>query len=152
MATGFVQRWKGKVTAAQLWLAGTQITASGTDINTLAGSGSTVSSYSTDGSVSGYGAKTLTSSSNANTFTLPAPVRSAEMQLCMTSVSSGIFIKAASGSSFGVTAAGSTSIVMKSTTIMSIALAGLSTSLWGIMSAWSTSTSIIAQPTLSTTT
>lgn len=154
MATGFVQRFKGKIALATggLWIGGTQVTANANDLNSLAGSGSTVTSYSTDGTISGYGPKNLISSSAANTFTLPAPVRGAEMQLVLTSVSSGAFIKAASGSAFIVNLAGSTGIVMKSTTIMSIVLAGLSTALWGIMSAWSTSTSVIAQPTLSTTT
>lgn len=137
MATGFTQRFKGKIAAAELWIGGQDQ--------------SSVDAPSTDSTLGAVRTSRIISSSGAGIYTVPRPVPGLDRTISITSVSSGVFLKAASGVSFGVIG-GSTMTVMKSTVPMTIELAGLSTSLWWLKSAWSTSTTVIPQPTFSTTT
>ena len=137
MATGFVQRFKGKIAAAELWIGG----QSQFDMD----------APSTDSTLGSVRTSRIISSSGAGIYTVPRPVPGTDRTLAITSVSSGVFFKASAGTSFGVIG-GSTMTVMKSTVAMTIELAGLSTALWWLKSAWSTSTTVIPQPTFSTTT
>ena len=137
MATGFAQRWKGKVTADALWVSGwffngVQSPAAASTLNTFMNAN-------------------IISATAASAYTLQPPEPGVPVTLALTNVSSGVAIKAAAGSNFGVMG-GSSMIVMKSTVQMTIEMVGVSTVSWAIKSVWSTSTSVIPQPTFSTTT
>lgn len=138
MATGFVQRFKGKIQADQLWTKGWA--ASETQSNPAAGS-----------TLGAFGSVTLASATAAVVFTMQPPKAGIEHVIAMTAVSSGVFLKAPPGVNFGVFG-GSTIIVLKSTSQMTIEFIGISTVQWAIQSVWTTSTSVIANPTFSTTT
>lgn len=138
MATGFVQRWKGKVNADSLWVKGW----GQSEVQPNPAAGSTLNQF---------GNFNINASSAAAVYTMQPVDAGVTAVIAFTNVSSAAFLKAAPGNNFGVFG-GSTIIVMKSTTIMTIALRGISTVAWAIESIWSTSTSVIAQPTFSTTT
>jgi len=140
MATGFVQRWNGKVNAASLWLKGWAV--SETNGTLLPTPGSTLSQ--------GAANYNLSASSAAVVYTLGTVDPGVPVKVLVTSVSSGIFIKAAPGNNFGIFG-GSTITVMKSTAVMAIALVGVSSIAWAIESVWSTAAPPI-QPVFSTTT
>lgn len=138
MASGFVQRWKGKITAAEIYVQGISMFDTETP--------------STDSTLGAVRVSKIANSSGAGVYTVPRPTFGGQDRtLAITSVSSGAFFKAASGTSFGVMGT-STMTVMKSTVQMSIDLCALSTALWAVRSVWSTSTTVIPQPTFSTTT
>lgn len=141
MASGFVQRWKGKVNADSFWLKGWGV--SETNGTLLPTPGSTLSQNAAN--------YNLSASSGAVVYTLGPVDPGVPVKLALTAVSSAIFIKAAAGNNFGVFG-GSTMIVMKSTSIMTIAIVGVSSIAWAVESIWSTSTTVIPQPTFSTTT
>src|ERR1043166_7126138 len=130
MATGFVQRWKGKVAADAFWYKGWN-----QDVSTPAAA-STAGSFMN---------QILVSASAASVFTLQPPEAGVVQRLLM-NPSSAILVKAAPGTNFGVFG-GTTEIVLKSTTIMTVELIGLSSVAWQVVSAWSTSTTVIPQPT-----
>lgn len=137
MATGFVQRWLGKVALEVIFLNGQNLTG--------------VETVSTDGTLGAARNSRFAPSSGAGVYNVPAPVTGADRNLFLISVSSGAKFKAAANTSFGVIG-GSTMTVLTSTVPMTIGLTALSTTLWGIRGVWSTSTSVIPQPTYSTTT
>ena len=140
MATGFAQRWKGKVVADSLWMKGWGLS----EVNVLQpAAGSTLQQNTAN--------YNLTASSAAQVYTLSPVDPGVPVKLALTNVSSAIFVKAAPGNNFGVFG-GSTIIVLKSTSIMTIALVGVSSIAWAIESIWSTSTTVIANPAFSTTT
>ncbi len=141
MATGFVSRWKGKVTAASFWMGG--FCYSAVEAATI---GAQAASTLGNNAISN-----VISSSGAGIYNVPPPIAGLERTLAVTSISSGVFFKAASGTSFGIIGT-STMNVLKSTTVMTITLMGLSSVLWQVKSVWSTSTTVIPQPTYSTTT
>lgn len=141
MATGFVQRFKGKVECDSLWVKG--FCYSNTEAATI---GAQATSTLGPNVVSN-----VISSSGAGIWNVPPPSPGIERTLAITSVSSGAFFKAAANTSFGIIG-GSTMNVLKSTTVMSITLVGMSSVLWQVKSVWSTSTTVIAMPTFSTTT
>lgn len=138
MASGFVQRWKGKVNADALWVKGW----GQSEVQQTPAAGSTLSQFAN---------YNIISATAASVYTLQPVDPGVTAVIAMTNVSSAAFIKAAPGNNFGVFG-GSTIIVLKSTSIMTIALRGMSSAAWAIESIWSTSTTVIAQPTFSTTT
>lgn len=142
MATGFVQRFKGKIAAAALWFNGAQVFGPGAYV-----------AYSTAGTQT-IGAQALakiTASSAISIFTmsdLPAPGLEKFFDLAVTS---GMFLKAASGASFD----NSTNTVIKSTYNMRLNLMGLSSAKWAIMGVYPDTTAggaPVGGITLSTTT
>ena len=148
MSNGFVQRFKGKISAASLWLGGTQQFGPG-----AVGVYSTNSVASTAGIlISGAGASnTINASSAISIFALNfPPVQGSEFELGLINVSSGVFIKASPGTSFDP----STNTVIKSTYAMMITLVGLSTLKWGIKSVFPPPSTLVGGSglTLSTTT
>lgn len=143
MPSGFNQRWKGKIAAAQLWIGG------------VAQNGpSAVTAYSTAGTqtLAGSGAiETINASSALSIFTMgygPSPGREQVIDLIV--VSSGAFLKAAAGASFDP----STNTVIKSTYAQSITLIGLSTTKWAIKGLFPPASTLVGGSgiTLSTTT
>lgn len=140
--SGFVTRFKGKVTAAALWLGK----------SAQFGPGSVVA-YTTAGTQTlGYeGAATINASSAVSIWQmsdLPSPGMRKFYDL---TVSSAMFLKAASGASFD----GSTNTVIKSTYNMRLELRGLSTAKWSIVGAYPDTTAggaPVGGITLSTTT
>lgn len=158
MPTGFMNRYKGKQSfpIGGIWIAGTQVNASGADFNSMLGQGSTSAASLTpaaNSTMNGSGVSNIISATAASVYTLAAPIGpGVEKTIALTQVSSGVKIKAAAGTNFGVTAAGSTTTVIGSTTLMNIALESISTLSWAIVAAWTGSTATIATPTLTTTT
>lgn len=145
MATGFVQRFKGKIAVAAAWFGGVQEFGPGTlFVGTTALAALTVPAAN--------GAATIASSSALTIWTLgQSPVAGAELEISLIQVSSGVFIKAAAGTSFDP----STNTVMKSTAARTITLYGLSTLKWAIKSVFPGDTVGTISPsgiTLTTTT
>ncbi len=147
---GFVQRWKGKVAlpVGGLFIGGVSVTPSAADLNTVLAAG-TLTAYTTAGTQNiAAGNATISASSALSIFSmLEAPKVSVERVLSLILVSSGVFIKAAAGTSFDP----STNTVIKSTYAQQITLFGLSTTKWSIKSVFPVST-IGGTLTLSTTT
>lgn len=135
--SGFQTRWKGKVNAAAFWLLGQNQGG--------------VETISTDGTLGGNRNSRFAPSSGAGVYNVPAPVPGTDRNLFLLSVSSAAKFKAAANTSFGVIGT-STMTVLTSTVPMTIRLTALSSSLWAISGVWSTSTTVIPQPTFSTTT
>lgn len=152
--TGFLNRFKGKQSypVGGIWIGGTQLTPSGLDLNTLAGSG-TAQTITTGSTINGPGGVTSISATTAIAVypMTGGPVAGVEKTIVITSVSSGIQIKAPAGASFDP----STNTVIKSTYAMTIKLMGLSTTKYTIQSVAPPSTAGVAVNfgiTLSTTT
>lgn len=141
MASGFVQRFKGKVECDALWIKG---------YNYSAVEAASIGAQATS-TLGNFAASNVISSSGAGIWNVPPPTAGLERTLAITSISSGAFFKAAANTSFGIIGT-STMNVLKSTTVMTITLMGLSSVLWQVKSVWSTSTTVIPQPTYSTTT
>lgn len=160
MASGFTQRWNGKVLAKLLGLGSQGITLfsltgnpnlTPADLLTVdgAGGGAAYSTAGTQTIAGAVGVQTITSSSALSIWTLGAlPYNGAELTLAIILNSSGVFIKAAAGSSFDP----STNTVMKSTIASQITLVGISTAKWAIKSVFPASTFANSGLTLSTTT
>ena len=142
MSNGFVQRFKGRVQAAQLWLAGVPMN----------GPQSVLAFTTASATITPPSAiATLTATTGISVFTLGyAPLFGQELSLAVISVSSGVQIKAAAGTSFDP----STNTVIKSTQVQTITLLGVSTTKWSIKSVFppSTLSTLINGITLSTTT
>lgn len=136
MATGFVQRFKGKIACDALWYKGWNL-----DVSTPAAASTALA----------FQVLNVISSSGADVRTLQAPKSGVKEVIAITAVATATFVKAAPGTSFGLMGT-STMIVMKSTVQMTVALVGLSSIQWAVESVWSTSTTAIPQPTWSTTT
>lgn len=164
MATGFTQRWQGKVLAKNLGVGSGGVTMFGfpggstqtdpnitrADLLSIDGA-ATVTAYSTAGTqniANPGGIDTISASSALSIFALTAaPYIGARKTLVMT-ISSGIFVKAAAGTAFN----GSTQTVMKSTLpLLNVEMIGRSTTNWEILSIFPVSTAG-ASLTLSTTT
>jgi hypothetical protein len=150
MATGFVQRYKGKITCAEFWLAGTQINASGTDLNVNLGWG-TVGGPSTAGSTAGSSnpGVTLGSSRTAGidifappssglVIALAPPVAGVNKVIKYSTANSSTGLKIKTGN-VGITITGGESTayaastftnVILSTSSMTIEFFGLSTTEW----------------------
>jgi hypothetical protein len=140
--TGFNQRWKGKITAASLWLGGTQEYGSGA-VYAGTSDASTIPFQ--------YGSAVVASATAAAVYQMQQmPSPGAEFEFIITSVSSGIFLKAASGASFDA----STNTVIKSTYAQTITLYGRSTVKWSVKSVFPAASTLIGGSgiTLSTTT
>lgn len=121
--SGFIQRWKGKVAVAAAYFGGVQEFGAGSlFVGTTAGA-QTIPATN--------GAASIASSSAISIWTIGAiPQAGAELEIALISVSSGVFIKAAAGTSFDP----STDTVMKSTGARTITLYGLSSLKWAIKS------------------
>lgn len=142
--SGFNQRWKGKIAAAAAWFGGVQEFGPGSlFVGTTAGS-QTIPAAN--------GAASIVSSSAISIWQIGAvPQPGVELEISLLTVSSGVFIKAAAGTSFDP----STNTVMKSTGARTITLFGLSTLKWSIKSVFPGDTVGNISPTgltLSTTT
>jgi len=157
MATGFVQRWKGKVNAAQLWLGGVQINAAGADLNVNIGWGTVQTTTSSTGStanmvslstsrVGGLDIFAPTANTGGSLLKLPAPVAGVGklVQLSTINGSTIMFLLASTAGAVtfqGVGSTGSTasffgtggstlSFAMKTTQSCQIELMGQSSVAW----------------------
>lgn len=144
-ATGFNQRWKGKVKAAVLMVGPTFFNGP-----------QSVASYSTASGVAGQtigqqaSVVNVSGSSGMAVFTLSDPQPSIDLDLVL-SPTSGIMIKASPGTAFDA----STNTVIKSTYPMLLTLTGISTLAWRVQGVFPPSTAGVAPNsgiTLSTTT
>lgn len=154
MATGFVQRFKGKIQADSIFLKGYGWSEVSTSLGSTAAAvaNSTLSADRTNYVING--------SSAAIVYTLPPVEQGARASLLFLAVSSAVFIRASTtapngANNFGVQGAGgSTAIVLKSTAQMTVDLIGVSSVSWAVTSVWSTysTAAALAQPVFSTTT
>jgi hypothetical protein len=154
MATGFVDRFKGKINADVIFLKGWGMSEVSTALGSTVGStaGSTLSADR-----SNY---VINASSAAVVYTLPPVEPGALARLLFLAVSSGVFIKASTvapngANNFGVQGAGgSTATVLKATAQMTVGLIGVSSISWAVDTVWSTYSTVaaVAQPVFSTTT
>lgn len=144
-ATGFNQRWKGKIKAAVLMVGPTFFNGP-----------QSVQSYSTASGVSGQtigqqaSIANISASSGGAVFTLSDPLPGIDLDLVL-APTSAIFIKASAGTAFDA----STNTVIKSTYAMMLTLTGISTLAWRIQGVFPPSTAGVAPNsgiTLSTTT
>lgn len=157
MATGFVQRWKGKVLAQLLGLGSNGITLytvsgtpniSPTDLAPLAGQG-TVGAASTASNIPNYGVTTVTPATASVNYNLADPFPGRRKTLAVTVASSGA--RTVTVATTGVTFDGANNKITFSTlAIQTVDLVGISTARWNITGVWPGSTVIAAQPTLST--
>jgi hypothetical protein len=136
MATGFVQRFKGKIALAQggLYIGGTQYTGSGSDLNTVAGTG-VIDIAGPTGSTVGSGGVTILTSTAIAVYNLQPPVNGRSVIIDITTVSTAWMVKAATGVTIldCLQAAGGSSLTntIKSTSTLVggvITLIGVSTS------------------------
>ena len=102
MATGFVQRFKGKINVASggLWIGGVQVGAAGADLNAVTGWGtvSTVASSTVTPTLANGGVTVITSTALANgIYTLANPVAGRQMLLVATTGSTAWMVKASTG-------------------------------------------------------
>lgn len=144
MASGFVQRFKGKVNAECLFVKGWGFSEVSTS---TPAAGSTLSQDRAN--------IILNAATAAVVYTLPPVEVGAMAKLLFQAVSSGIFVKAASGNNFGtIGSGGSTATVLKSTAQMTVSLIGVSSISWAVDSVWSTfsTAAAMAAPVFSTTT
>lgn len=152
MATGFVQRYKGKIAlpVGGLWIGGVQITGSGADFNSISGQG-TVQALTTASAVTtitNTGVTTINASSALLIYRLARPVPGAEKVIQLNPVSSGVFITVSTDGSVLLNGS-SINTTIKSTVAANINLSGNSTSGWTITSVF---ISTLATLTLSTST
>ena len=156
MATGFVQRWKGKVLGQLIGVGsggiiaytatGGAATVTPNDLASLAGGGA-VTAFSTQGSAIGNsGIANITSTAAIISMTLAAPVAGRPKTLALITVSSAVQINASPATFDG------TNTVLKSTQASVINLHGLSTTRWVIDSVFPGSTTATSILTLSTST
>lgn len=154
MATGFVQRFKGKIALAQggLYIGGTQVNATGVDLNALVGQSvqqNILSTTSTGtGTITNTGPTTISSSSGINVYRLARPISGCEKLIQLTTVSSGVLITASTDGSVTINGS-SINTTIKSTVAAVIDLVGTSTSNWAIAGLF---ISTLATLTLSTST
>lgn len=139
---GIMQRFKGKIAAAALFLGGVY----------QYGPGSRVA-YSTAGTqtLGAEGIASINASSGISIFSMADLPSAGQTKVFDLTVSSGVFIKAAAGASFDA----STNTVIKSTYSQRITLRGLSTAKWTIVDVYPDSTAggaPVGGVTLSTTT
>lgn len=146
MASGFVQRWKGKGTfdASSLWIAGSPMYGGGS-VQTLSTASATALI------TNGPGIAVIASSSAIFTYRLAAPsFASAEKTIQMT-VSSGIFITVSTNNTVGINGQSSVNTI-KSTQNTVLVLEATSTTNWAITSVYPGSTLVSSVLTLSTST
>lgn len=153
-ATGLINRFKGRqgYPVGGILIGGTPLTPAAVDFNTLLGQG-TAQTISSGSTINGPGGVTLLSASTGiAVFPMSGgPVAGVGKTIVITSVSSGVQIKAPAGASFDP----STNTVIKSTYPMTIELMGLSTLKYTIVGVSPPSTAGVATNfgiTLSTTT
>ena len=141
MPSGFVNRWKGKIAADQIWIGGQSLVGPA--------SGQTLSTGSATNIIAASGVTSIAATSVLAIFRLQKPtVTNTEKTIQLTTVSSGIFITASTDGS--VTLNGSSiNTTIKSTLAGVIALVATSTSNWAIVGVYPSTTGF---PTLSTST
>lgn len=146
--SGFVQRFKGKVQMAELWLGNSQVSGPGAfqAYTTAAGTnGLSIGQIGTE-RLSG-----ISATSGASVFALTQAIPpGVEKIITITTVSSAAFIKAPAGMSFNQ----STQTVIKSTYESQIALVGMSSVSIRISGVWPPASTLVGGSgiTLSTTT
>lgn len=153
MATGFSQRWKGRIAARQLWLGSpaVQVTATGGDLNTIAGSATlqALTTSSTTSTITNTGPTTIASSSALTIWRLAPPTSPGMDKLIqLTTVSSGVFITTSTDGSVLLNGS-SLNTTIKSTIATIIDLFATSTSNWAIAGVYP---STLGPLTISTTT
>lgn len=140
MATGFVQRWKGKVLAQLLGVGSGGITlysqtgtpnVSPLDLMSIQGFGSTFTASTATLAINGYGL-TLVSSVGGSTYALGAPVRGRQAVIYTNAIGDGTrkISAAAAGATFQSTLAGAAILNLSTVAVQSITLLGLSTAAW----------------------
>lgn len=142
MATGFVQRYKGKIdfAAGGLWIAGVQIGAAGADLNVNTGWG-TVDVIAANGTIPNSGLNLITSTALASgIYNLAAPVPGHTVVISASTASTAWMIKTSTGvvtiqGTQGAGSLGGSSLTntIKSTSSLvatQIEMIGLSTSAW----------------------
>lgn len=120
MASGFVQRWNGKIRAASLWLGGSQKFGPGAraSYSTAAGTnGLAIGTIGPEGVVS------INASSGASVFTLTDQIQAGFTKVLDLVVTSSVFIKAPTGVALDAT---TTNLVFKSTYSQRVSVVGLS--------------------------
>lgn len=141
MATGFTQRFKGKITGASLWLGPSQQGGPGAYVAYTTAAALTIGNERVS---------KITASSASVVSQLALGYPGAEKTLVL-DVSSGLFIKAPAGGGFN----GTTLSVMKSTYDMQIKLTAMSSVQYALESAYPDTTAggaAVGGVTLSTTT
>ena len=125
---GIMQRFKGKIAAAALFLGSVYQYGPGS-----------AQSYSTAGtqSLGNEGIASITASSGASVFTMTDKPSAGQTKVFNLLVTSGVFLKAPSGVTFD-----GTNPVFKSTGNMRVELRGLSTAAWTVVSAYPASTAL----------
>jgi hypothetical protein len=98
MATGFNQRWKGKVAvpASGIWIAGVQVTPSAADLNVNTGWG-TASTISANGSTIPNTGVTFINSTALGIYNLANPVQGLSKVIQIQPGSTGVMIKVSTG-------------------------------------------------------
>jgi hypothetical protein len=145
---GFTQRFTGKISARSLWLGGSALMGQGArqSYSTAAVTGSLPI-----GTLGAEALQTINASSAISIFTMTDTPTPGEPKMLDLVVSSGVFVKAAPGTSFDP----STNTVLKSTYSMRVQLVGLSSNKWSIVNVFPMSTAggaPLGGLTLSTTT
>lgn len=153
MATGFVQRYKGKIAVpvGGIYIGGTQLSGSAADFNTISGSATlqALTSASTTSTITNTGPTTIASSSALTIWRLAKPTSPGQDKVIqLTTVSSGVFITASTDGSVLLNGS-SINTTIKSTVAANIDLFATSTSNWAIVGLF---ISTLATLTISTTT
>lgn len=141
MATGFVQRWKGKIAlpVGGLWIGGVQLSGSGADFNTNTGWG-VASTYSSTQTLPNGGVSQITSTVIA-VYTIGPPVVGRTAVVTASTGSTAWMVKTAPAVVLGSPSVnGGTTLTntIKSTSSLvatSVELIGLSTNAWLFMGA-----------------
>jgi hypothetical protein len=143
MTTGFVQRFKGKIAAAEIYVGGVPTFSPGIlQSTTIAGAAAEI------GTLTNYGVSAVTASTVLAVARLASPQYPGQQKVIeLVSVSSGIKITASTDGS--VTFNGGTYNTITSTLAGNIALMAGSTTNWVITGVYPSTTGF---PTLSTTT
>lgn len=142
MASGFVQRWKGKIDVDQIWISGQPVY--GPAIT------QTLSTTSATHTINQSGVTTIANSSGADVWRIASPtIIGIEKTIQLTTVSSGTFICAnSSAAAAAPTFNGSSNTVVKMLNAGIIELRATSTSNWAITGVFPSSLGL----TISTTT
>jgi len=143
MASGFVQRWKGKIACDELWVGG-QLLAGGGGVGVQ-----TLSLGNTTGTLTNYGVTAISATSGLAIVRLASPNYANQSKtIQLTTVSSGIFITASTAGTVFINGS-SINTTIKSTLAGVLELVATSTSNWAITGVYPSTTGF---PTLSTST
>lgn len=160
MATGFVQRWKGKVApkliflgvgatvVAQSSITNALSTIRGTDLAGLAGVGSAALA-STLTQMPNNGVSYIQASSAKAIYPLAAPVPGAEKTIAILQNSSAVVIQVSTSGALGVVLDPSSNTNLLSTVTGQISLMGVSTTRWAISAFYGSTAAVLTASTSS---